>query len=656
MKNLSQSLLPVLVLVTLASSFSFGQITPPPDQPDSTSSKKDSARVIDSVLTAGLQPPEDSTYLLNYYNLNDSISAYFLIDRLDLSNESNRSFQHDAADFVRFNPSNFIIEYQNTPVRKTVSPFALPGNRINVIFNHRSLNPLEHLPEADNMIDFNDVPTAPVQGIYNIEGPLGMVFGGKNSTSSTILFPRRPDTTRAESELVVDKGWYGYAYTKALFANQNPDGRSIRIAAGYRKAIGAYPRRDDDAYHQWGEIVHPIREKVRLTLSGRLYRRKGTYPVRPGVADFYLNRFRRDRDLTASVEIGHSATQKSTIEFRHQRSESKVDRPFVQYYRGLDILNNSLTISHERKLGPAGMKISTLFSHEAYNDAGTTHKRWHGFVDTKFLFGTANGVMLSYFKIEKVEGYDPAPSAALIYTRNNKRVYFSGSIGYSTKVPRQYELYLVPRLSQIIATTGSDYFESGNSELKSEKQLIGNVTLGLGKIGSDMILSATGGKIFDGIDWQRIDTLDLDFAALRTGNKDIEFANITLRQRLSWDNRLTWSGGGSYHHVKVDGNDNLAYSPDYQAFSNLELYYYIKRLELHLYGYTEVIYSGAYVGYHGEELGNNVILNSKLSFRIKKFRFYYVFQNFPSIIYRSREDYTIPGSFNYYGISWEFLD
>jgi hypothetical protein len=624
--------------------------------PDSTITERDPLNAsIGDIFRDSLAAPDGAKHF-EYNNIHDTAGKYFLNPRLSLTGATIRSQPRDAADLAHVNPSNFIVEYQSTPFRKILSPFALPGNRMNVIFNGRSLHPVEHLIEPDNKMDFNDIPTAPVADIYNLEGPLGMVLGAENGTSSLIMQPYSTDTTGPKSKLVVDKGSFGYAYTKAVFANDYPDGKSIRLALGYRKAAGAFVYRDDDGYHQWGEVVYPVKDRLRLNFSGRLYRRKGTYIVRPIVSSYYLNRFRRDRDLSAGLEYAHSPNHTSRIEFRHQRSESKIDRWLAAYWRGLDIFDNSIILSHDMRAGQGCLNTSLSATQEKFNDGSYSNKRHRGYFDFRYLRKIKSSTVMTYFKLEKVGGFDPAPSGALIFSKSGESYYLENSIGYCVKMPRQYELDLSPRYGGILSITGPDYYESGNRDLKPEKQLTGHMALGIGKPGSDMLISITGGKIFDGIDWRRSDTSSLGLGAFVTGNNEIEFANITARQKISFWDKLYWSGGGSYRYAKIGEVENLPYSPDYQLFSNLELYHYVEKLELHLYGYGEAIYYQPYEGYLGEKLGKKVIMNANLSFRIKKFRFYYAWQNIPAYVYLMHEDYSIPGRYISYGIIWEFLD
>lgn len=640
----------------LASTISFAQGVPYPSDNDSVFTGEDSLRPPGSDFKLPPIEKKDTLRLKNYYCVSDSIRNYFLAERFNLKDDAVRSFQHDAGDFLRFNQANFTVEYQDIPMRKTVSPFDLPGNRLNVILNGQNLQPIEHLPEPDNMIDFDDVPTAPVQSAYNIEGPLGMVFGGQNGSSSLILVPQEPEGTRPESKMVADKGWNGYAYTKGMFAQRLENGRSISLAAGYRTTNGSYYNSDDDAYHQWGEFITPVRSNVRLNLSGHLYKREGSYRHRPAIADIYFNRFRRDRDLSAALQVAHGTSQTSTLEFRHQRSESKIDRLTEIYYRNLDIFDNSIRLTHERKSGSGGIKIDAVIAEQKYEDGAYSNKRGHGEVGATCLFGGNDISGLLYVRGEKTGGFDPAPSAMLTLTRNREKSYFSISAAYATRFPRQYELKLTTRTGRMVIDLGSDYMEHGNPDLNPEKQMIGNCTYALGKAGNDISLSVTGGHIKDGIDWQKTESLIFSLGEYAPVNRDINFGTAALKKKIALGTLVNFSGGASYHYIEIDGDDDPPYSPDFQVFTNLELYYHVRKIDVHFYAYGEAVYSDLYTGYNGSEYGQDAVINVKLSFRIKKFRFYYIFQNIAASEYYSREDYLFYDRFNYYGVTWEFWD
>ncbi len=637
-----------------------GQQINSPNLIDSTKNQRDSSTLRPWEIVYGDSLKVDTPPHEPPLNVLDSAAVYFMNDRLDLSRQIIGGYGHDAGDFLRFTPSNFCIDYQPLPMRKIVSPFGLPGDRLNVIMNNRGLHPIEHLAKPDNHIEFGEIPTAAVQGVFNIEGPLGLVFGGDNATSSLILLPTQPDSFRAVSGLVVDKGDFGYANTKAVFTERKKSGRFIQAATEYRRTDGISFSYPDSSYHYWVDIAYPLREKLNLKLNGRIFRRRGEFPVR---FDKTFSRNRRDRDLSAALEYLYTPGQKSSLEFRHQHSESEFSRFGKTYKRDLDILDNSLHLSHEALMGNFKTRAELILTEEEFSNYSLHRKRHRVNLKTAVIHGNSSSAIIGYLGMEKVGGYDPAPSGTLAFIKSGKVACLSASLGYSTKFPRQYELDLPPVTAAIIDGTINDYYESGNGRLKPERQVVGNLLFAFGENDNDLEISLTGGKIFDGIDWNQsiIDSLGLTLTAFRAENRDIEFANSSIIKKIALGEGLFWTGGGSYRYLSIDGNDNPPYSPDYQAFSSLELHYYLRLLDLHLYGYLETSYVGPYKSYpaYGDtaaELGADFVTNLKLSFRIKSFRFYYYWQNLFIADYEPRHTYGIRDLLIYYGFTWEFLD
>ncbi len=635
--------------------------------------ESDTLKMVDTSLfpkdTTELQPWEivyadtllvDSVKKEPQLSIRDSLCQIFLSDRFDLTSQFVRSYGHDAGDFIKSNPSNFSTNYQPFPMRKTVSPFGLPGNRLDVILGDNALHPVEHLPEPDNQIGFDDIPTAPVQEIYNIEGPLGKIFGGDNSTASLIMIPVRTKSPRAESELVVDVGNLGYSNTKAVFTEQKKSGRLIQLAAEYRRSDGFDGSFGDSTYHHWADIIYPISNKLNLNLNGRLYRRRGNFPLR---LKSKFTRSRRDRDFSARFDYSFSSHNKSSLGIRHQHSETETNLAQHSYKRDIDIIDNSILYAHESIWGKTYMNHELTMTEEEYHNFNYFMTRHRAKLTSTMFWGDSTNSFAANISAEKVGGYDPAPSAVLAYKIESESFYLSISTGYVTKFPRQYELDLTPQIDKFIDATVNDYYESGNVYLKPEKQLSGNLTVSLGAINNDLTISITGGKIFDGIDWKQftLDTSSLSLTAFKTYNHDIEYANMSITKKISLGNKLFWTGAGSYRYLSIDGNDNPSYAPDYQFITGLELNHYLKFLDLHLYGYIEAGYVGPYQSYpaYGKtaaNLGENFVSNMKLSFRIKSFRFYYYWQNLFASNYKPREDYGIRDLLFYYGFTWEFLD
>ncbi len=610
--------------------------------------------------------PPDTVFREPPLSFSDSLAYYFLSDRFDLSDQFKRSYGHDAGDFLKSNSSNFCIDYQPLPHRKTVVPFGLPGNRLDVILGDRAIHPVEHLPEPDNQIGFDEIPTAPIQKIYNIEGPLGKIFGGDNSTASLIMLPLQPKSARAESELIVDVGYLGYANTKAVYTEKKKTGKLIQLAAEYRRSDGFDDDWGDSSYHHWADIVLPLGSKMDLNLKGRLYRRRGKIPFRPDATNSLFSRNRRDRDFSASLDYSFSNLNKSSIGIRHQRSETETIHTQSFYRRDIDIIDNTIFYSYEAAVNKYFMSHELLLTEEEYHNFDYLLKRHRAKLNSTLFKGDSTLSIAGNFSFEKVGGYNPGPSFVFALKKENESFYMSLSAGYVTKFPRQYELDLTPIVSSFADGTVNDYYESGNVFLKPEKQLSGNLTMSFGKKNNDLAVSLTGGKIFDGIDWVPYtkDTVligDLSLTAFKTANRDIEYANLSINKRLSLGKNLFWTGSGTYRYISIDGNENPPYTPEYQFFTGLELNQYIRPIDVHLYGYIETGYVGEYKSYpaygnEADKFGEEIVFNMKLSFSMKSFRFYYYWQNLFSTEYQNRDNYSIRDRLIYYGFTWNFLD
>ena len=88
----------------------------------------------------------------------------------------------------------------------------------------------------------------------------------------------------------------------------------------------------------------------------------------------------------------------------------------------------------------------------------------------------------------------------------------------------------------------------------------------------------------------------------------------------------------------------------------MELHVYWSQRLIHFFAYGEVVYTGEYDGYDRTGLGNDPVLNLKLSFEMGSFRFHYVFQNMISRVYEQREYFQRLGRYNYWGFVWNFLN
>jgi hypothetical protein len=67
-------------------------------------------------------------------------------------------------------------------------------------------------------------------------------------------------------------------------------------------------------------------------------------------------------------------------------------------------------------------------------------------------------------------------------------------------------------------------------------------------------------------------------------------------------------------------------------------------------------YAGPYHGLVQDDLGEEVVVNIKLSFKMGHFRFHWISQNTLSISYYPKDYWLNLGRYNSYGFTWDFID
>jgi hypothetical protein len=590
---------------------------------------------------------------LSYF---DSLTAYFTSDRLNQHSQVDRSFFHDAGDYFRSDPSYFVLEPQVTPLRKTVQPFGLSGDRLNLLVSGRRLRPFEHIPEPDGLTDLNDIPTALDDDIFLLPGPVGQVFGGRSSVATLLTRPGSTSSYAPETALLADKGSFGYSHVRGRYSKKFMSGRAIDMSIGYRDADGPDVNRKDDAYHYFGNFYFPIAGSSGFRAWGQLYDRDGNFVVRPEMGGAAVLRERFDRSVRFSFDFHNSDnTVRTEIGYKHLRQGAY----WTGNYKGrLNLTGHGAFAFREWVSGHTIFQTQVDGDYLEYDDGPKNLNR----VSAELSFGAVRLCQGYRWALTAgtgyAEGFGLLPVAAGVLFRELPGFLFMLSLGYSEREPSLIELHLPYQESTIYGSSSSSYTERGNGDLKQERELVANMTVELGSPENNIGMSITGGKIFDGLDWQsqpKTDSLGSPtfFSPI---NGDVTFINVSIQPKLKLKDFVTFTGGGAYHYLDYDAFESKAYSPDYQFFSGTELHVYWSQRLLDLFAYGEIVYTGPYDGYDKKGLGQELLANAKLSFGLKDFRFNFVFQNVLSRVYQSREYITFPGRYFYYSLTWTFLN
>jgi hypothetical protein len=363
-------------------------------------------------------------------------------------------------------------------------------------------------------------------------------------------------------------------------------------------------------------------------------------------------RDRFDRQLELSYLI-HADDHRSKYEvgYTHVRQASHWNR---YYLANLNKTGHGLSLARESMWGKFAVSSSVRGDYLRFDSWYDQHDRFSGTAELRLArlsqpIGLAVGLRQTYVEDFR---FLPAVTAMLNRTTGQSLVVLSG--GYSERAPSLYELYHPYQSADIYRHGTRDYADGGNRSLASEKQLIGSVEYTRGRSGKSLSLAVVGGQIWDGIDWRPTDNDGV--TEFRPANGDINFANLTGTARLEFSDLLRFKAGGSFHHLDYENFSTRAYSPEYQFFSGAELHLYWKPKLIDLWVYGEAVYAGPYRGLVVDDLGEQVIINMKLSFRMGSFRFHWISQNTLSAVYSQRDGWRNPGRYSSYGFVWDFTD
>jgi len=582
----------------------------------------------------------------------DSLAVWLISPRWNLREDIDRAFYHDAGDYFRFSTGFVVTDHQVTPMRKTVQPYGLKGNRLGVLSGSRQLTPFEHIIEPDGMIDLNDIPTALDDQVVILPGPVGMVFGARHSVAALLTRPKRPKSTTPESTFLVDKGSYAYSYARGRYSKLFTGGREIDMSLGYRNADGAFIGRGDEAYHQSADIFQPLGKDFALEATGWLYDREGPFLVRPGAGGSSVRRDRIDRQGTVSL-VKHNSehSSRNQLTYTHIRQTSGITGA---YLARLEHSGHALSAGREWISGNTAFKAEADADYLKFDDWWQIRERYTGGASLSMAH-RADGLRWAVnVRGRYVETFRMLPAASAMISRDSDWWYFYFSAGYSERAPTLYELNLRYQRAAIYGSGFKDYADVGNPDLKSEKLMSGALGVELGSTSTSLVLALAGGRIIDGIDWTR--SVDSGRTTFSPVNNDIDFATATADARLAVSNLFAFRGGASYHFLDYLNIENDAYTPEYQAFGGAELHVFWRQKLIHFYAYGEILYTGPYDGFEQTGLGDDFVINGKLSFRMGDFRFHWVVQNMLTNLYSPREYYRSLGRYNYYGFTWDFLN
>lgn len=588
-------------------------------------------------------------------SFSDSLITYFASQRLNVGEQVRRAFFHDAGGYFISDPSFTVQESQVTPMRTLVRPFGLSGGRLNYLVSDFELEPFEHMPEPDGMNDFNDYPTALDHDIFILPGPAGMLFGGREAIATIITKPEKPDDYQPVTSFKADQGSFDYSYTRGSFSKLFKRGRRVDMSVGYRDADGISLGRNDDSYHYFGDLFFPLGSTSGLGMTGHLYNRDGFFGVRQNLTGLAITRERFDRKARLFLEFQNdSGTVRNVVGYQHLRQGSYTNIPIKTRF---NITGHRLFVGREWVSGNNIFKANLEGGYLEYDQGVSSFERLDGEIALKIArMGEGARYALGLFG-HMVERFGLLPGFSGQFVTETADRYFSVSVGYVEIAPSLHELHKRFDQANLYGLSSASYADEGNPSLVPEGQLSGAVVFEYGSLDNALSATLVGGHISDGIEWrQSVATNPAPVITFAPENIDTDFFTATAKQRLKLKDFLRLSSGASWHFVEDELGQKPVYQPDWQVFSGMELHLFWRQRLIHFIGYTELLFTGLYDGYEKEELGQELVINIKVAFRIKDFQFNYVFQNALANPYEVRENIEFPGRFTYYNITWNFIN
>jgi hypothetical protein len=424
------------------------------------------------------------------------------------------------------------------------------------------------------------------------------------------------------------------------------------MSIGYRRADGMVAGRSDDAYHYRGTFEQPLGDNNAIRAEGQLYDRDGPLHLQPDFLGKKFNRERIERSAELSlINYNNTRTRRRELTYTYLLQASRITSG---YFGNLNHLGHGLALAQEWSSGDYLLRAEGEAAQLQYDDSYVKRDRISAGAFLNIAKYSSEVRMIARAGSKWVEHYRFLPAAGVVISRESEKSLLLTSVGYAERAPSLHELHLRPKLLSVYGTGSFDYLDQGNPLLTPEKQLTANVRVELGSADNAWALSLTGGKIFDGIDWQLNDSNALRIFS--PANADINFLDVTFTKKIRIADLLRFKGGGSYHYLDYAAVVNKAYSPEYQTFGGMELHVYWPQRLIHLFAYGEVVYVGPYSGYDDPYLGQAAVFNAKLSFRSRSFRFHWIIQNVLQQEYASRDYFVFPGQYHSWGFTWDFLN
>jgi hypothetical protein len=567
----------------------------------------------------------------------DTLVYYFTRHTYPFDVQQSDLYPRNAAGFLSHEASYFSMTSYETPLRTTVAPFGLPAGQIIIRSGPIALAPYDRVVPPDGKTDFDDIATGDVAWAGVLEGPLAGFHAMQAPVALLYLepFPIRPDT--ATSQFTVERGSFGYAYTRGRFARMFPHAFGMTFSTDYRKGDGFGYNGDDDSYNIKTRLTKKINDALDAGLSIGVYRRQGGY-------SFY-RRFHRDEQYVATVThrdlFGGQLTGTGVMQ------SSRMADP----YRTILPRNTYVDLSYMTARGSSLLQLSGRFGREQARINELDKDRSYGLVEWSAFAQSFGLRWFAFARARAAESQDVAGDGAIGITATiTPRWTVMTSVGYLGRWPD-----LIERYAPVNPVAGA-LSEGGNPDLADEHKLIGNAALAYAADTWETSLSLNAARTDHLIYYdQRYDSLDV--LTVTPANDNLSYADLNLSG--SFHDLWLFFGSASVSGRTVTSDrygTRPPYCPRWQVYGQFGTKYYLQQLKVHVRLFGDITYTEPPLSYSLKELETTALVSGGINASLKDFTIYYMMHNMLNKYHLQPEGFGYTGWFYSWGFSWKLWD
>jgi len=612
-------------------------VQPPPT--DSTTVQSDSLRAL--LESLGIEKTEEKKKPEQVYpptRLIDTLVEHFSRNRYPFDVQEMDLFPRNAAAYLERDASYFIMTAQETPLRTAVIPYGLTGRRITVRSGPNELEPYDRTVPMDGLTDFDDIATGDIGWGGLLEGPLAGYNSLAGNPVMLYLEPFPIPQQVARSQFTVERGSYGYAYTRGRIARTFAPGFGFAVSTDYRTGEGFISNADDDCYNIKTRMYKYLPYKSRLDLYYGVYRRKGGY-------SFY-RRLRRDQQLALSLssqeKFGGQVTATYNLNLSRSADPFKTIRP----------RNTYTDLSYLRPFDGGLYRFAFRFGREQYYINQLYTSRFYGFADLSGYYPYEGGRLFFFARARDAENENIDFDAAIGYAwRISDRWNVVTSVGRLTAWPDLTELY------QMLRSTGGEYPERGNPQLAPEEKLAGNAAVFYTRDKFELSASLNTVRITDFVYYDQ--RYDPDLMAFVTAPANEDRSVIDFNLSGSFHDLWLFYGAASATVRRVESNrydDRPPYSPRWQLYGQGGMKIYIAKYNVHARLFGDITWTEKPLSYDLDELQTLPVFSGGVTAHLKNLTFYYIIHNMSNQPQPQPEGYGYSGWFYSWGINFRMLN